>query len=772
MARPLADAFASLVGDGAGLPPMSPRAAALEEVDEEPGEGAPTRCRRRRAQRARPAAQRCCARRGCFCDAPLPYDVSTNAPLFPAHLRRPLWGRRPVTSEVIRGAPTPDIGAQGGDRSQTAPSPSEPPLWALQQSRRASSRNIASLVAGEELWGHSPTAGGGRSPRLRSRRASLVDPQASLGDGQRASKTKAEEGERPGSGSGSVVGALPRIRDGGALTSRDASRSRPKMRSSVEVRLDRLSGLAAQKAGAMHSRSRRKAQFEALPHEEREMLAWAFESHDLEAAGVLDAVAVASCCWEVGLGGNGPDEKAAVHRVCAEEGGSIDMYDFALETVPRVRARLAEMRHGELLRQFRQRDPDGTGFLSRAQCLSMTRAAGLDSRDMWDMTEQSDDKVDFKTLQAVMNKSRQKLLRTMRRREYEVKEFFMLDEDTFRRFRRDLIQLHDAFFQYDIDESGSLGHAEVFFMVKDLGLMPKTRRERTMVENIISEADADLNHEFDFTELLNVVDLIRLHRQSIQREDLRVLFERYDHDRSGALSVAEISALLANMGIMPYTRAEQEELADLILSADDDGSGTIGFEEFLTLCQQIEEKVNRMRYEHEIDVAISLGFTEAQLRDFKWVFDMMDTDGSGRLDLEEIHGGLLIMERPISQGRVARMIRRLDSQQRASLDFSQFLGLMQILHEEDGSFLNESRAVNVEAYKLEPTVMRRVLEMFKMPKAYIAAVSKEDLVDLFCRYFQIKRKANVRDVLGVKTVPELFKLAKSKEAFVRTLRRT
>merc|ERR1719409_981530 len=96
------------------------------------------------------------------------------------------------------------------------------------------------------------------------------------------------------------------------------------------------------------------------------------------------------------------------------------------------------------------------------------------------------------------------------------------------------------------------------------------------------------------------------------KEELLYTFERYDRDGSGELSIAELSGLLCTLGLVPHTRREQEELAHLIHVVDSDGSGLIDFGEFQVLCQRIKEKMNRLRYNQEIEETKKMGFSTSE----------------------------------------------------------------------------------------------------------------------------------------------------------------
>merc|ERR1719183_672101 len=57
-------------------------------------------------------------------------------------------------------------------------------------------------------------------------------------------------------------------------------------------------------------------------------------------------------------------------------------------------------------------------------------------------------------------------------------------------------------------------------------------------------------------------------------------FDRFDTDRSGQLSVLELSALFQEMGLAPTCRHGQDEIKRLLSNRDADQNGQLDFDEF------------------------------------------------------------------------------------------------------------------------------------------------------------------------------------------------
>lgn len=560
-------------------------------------------------------------------------------------------------------------------------------------------------------------------------------------------------------------------------SSRNARRSLSRASEKMKSRFKRIE--------AKRKKAQKKRNFSQLPMKEQQALIEAFARFDIDNSGYLDHSEVIACLREFGLCGTTPAEKREILRICCEATVSheddapkqttpattaivaIDLLDLALTVVPRVRNALVELRGDELLKEFFKYDVDGSGKLSKAEMKELARGMGLDPRNL-DATlvgASSDDEVDFETFQAMIVRGREQLQRVCRDREREVQKLAGLSEADFQDVREDLVGLHDVFLRYDKDRSGSLNKSELTFMLHECGLAPKNAQEKIDIDKIIEESAKDRNNELSFHEFLNIFRAVRTYRQERRRTILVERFHKYDRDGSNNLSSSEISLLLSDLGLVPANRKEQEQLAHLISSVDTDGSGSIDFNEFAELSQKIDEKLKSFRYEEEVECAMCLGFTEKQMRDYRWVFDSLDVDGSQKLDAAEVKNGLNIMNRKIASEVFDSIFAKLDSDGSGELDFLEFVSFMKMLRDGDGAAFtsDDVQKLATKAKNLDTRVLRRVLEYFRLAKHYINSLSHDDLVGLFCEFFKVQPNTNLHDALDVRTVADLYEAAQKRD---------
>jgi Ca2+-binding EF-hand superfamily protein len=351
-----------------------------------------------------------------------------------------------------------------------------------------------------------------------------------------------------------------------------------------------------------------------------------------------------------------------------------------------------------------------------------------------------------------------------------VQEYCKLSEYAFVKYRNDVSSCYDVFCRHDIDGSGTLTKVELMFMLQESGLAPRSPHEKEDMSVIFDEHEHHDNvqlapEEIDFNDFLEIVYEIRHYRKEKAKEEQAERFLKYDRGGDMMLTISEVSAVLADSGLTPANRVEQEEIANLIASVDQDGSGYIDFEEFQELSQRIDEKLRSFRYEEEIEFAMRLGFSEQQMRDLRQVFSSLDQDCSQKLDADEVRIGLAMMNKHVTHKVFDETFRSLDSDGSGELDFMEFLEFMKMIVDQQGPLGNQEDVQKLaqKPKDLEIRILRRVLEYFRLAKNYINSLNQHELVNLFCEFMCVKPEADLHRVLDVKTVGELYELAQQRD---------
>jgi calmodulin len=135
--------------------------------------------------------------------------------------------------------------------------------------------------------------------------------------------------------------------------------------------------------------------------------------------------------------------------------------------------------------------------------------------------------------------------------------------------------------------------------------------------------------------------------------ECREIFDFFDHDKDGQITVKELGDLLRALGENP----SQDELQKMILEIDEDKSGKIDFKEFLELYSRKIEDPD----------------TEEDLFEG---FKLFDKDGSGKISPKELKTLLIELLPNISEEEAEEIIRDADTNDDGDIDFREFVKII------------------------------------------------------------------------------------------------
>lgn len=698
--------------------------------------------------------------------------------------------RRPVTADMVPGTPGGPL--QAASPRHHGAAGVAPPQTSPAMGRRSSSGPSAR----RSLSGLAPSQSS--RPTLPSPRGTPAAPRAStaggIGPGRRREGGSIAKAQTPAVPALSLAtwappGSSSSSRGGGTSGTPGAAEEAGQEKRPRSERLRRLELRQTGKAAEIRNqrqRELRRRQFAALPPGEVEALKAIFERFDLDRSGYLDHFEVMACLREFGMSGSTPQEKREIFDICLEatpaealpdtviavqkEGSDVmvNLTELALTVVPRVRQRLQELQGDELLKEFFKYDLDNSGKLSKREIAELARGMGLDTRML--QMPAGDEELDFPSFQEMVTRARERARRVVRDRERQVQRVAGLDEATFQRFREDLVALHDLFLRCSAkDDKGRLDQNDTLLLLREFGVKPKTLHEKHRMEHIVQHSDTDKSSTFTFRELLNAMHEIRTFFLERRSEDQMLRFLKHDREKCGQTATTEIATLLADLGYVPTNKKEQEEIAHLITTVDMDGSGHVTFDEFQALCQRVDEKLNSFRFEEEVEHAMQLDFTEKQMRDLRWVFDTLDTDGSNKLDANEVRQGLIMMRKHVSTESFESAFKQLDADANGELCFKEFLSFMKLMRDSEGVSEDATSRLAGRPVDLDARTLRKTLELFRLAKHYVHSLPHHELVAIFCNCFTIAPMCNLMETLGVRTGGELYEAARRRDAEMRAL---
>jgi|TARA_B110000008_G_scaffold256490_1_gene273949 calmodulin len=138
-----------------------------------------------------------------------------------------------------------------------------------------------------------------------------------------------------------------------------------------------------------------------------------------------------------------------------------------------------------------------------------------------------------------------------------------------------------------------------------------------------------------------------------ERNQMKQAFALFDLDGNGFITNDELGTVLRKMGQEPT----EEEIVQMINEIDEDGDGTIDFDEF---CELME---NRMSDEN----------SEADIIE---VFKVFDEDGSGNIGASELAHVLSNLDEPLTPAEVKWIVDEADVDGDGTISFDEFKKMM------------------------------------------------------------------------------------------------
>ncbi|XP_065155154.1 troponin C, isoallergen Bla g 6.0101-like [Atheta coriaria] len=147
--------------------------------------------------------------------------------------------------------------------------------------------------------------------------------------------------------------------------------------------------------------------------------------------------------------------------------------------------------------------------------------------------------------------------------------------------------------------------------------------------------------------------------EELNKEQIALLknaFDTFDVEKKGSIGTVMIGTILGMLGI----NMTEKMLADIIAEVDDDGSGELEFEEFITLAS---------RFMVEEDA-------EAMQQELKEAFRLYDKEGNGYITTHTLKEILKELDDKITGEELDMMIAEIDSDGSGTVDFDEFMEVM------------------------------------------------------------------------------------------------
>ncbi|XP_033736481.1 calmodulin-A-like [Pecten maximus] len=138
-----------------------------------------------------------------------------------------------------------------------------------------------------------------------------------------------------------------------------------------------------------------------------------------------------------------------------------------------------------------------------------------------------------------------------------------------------------------------------------------------------------------------------------QLAEFREAFNMFDINKTGSVTTKELGDVLRSMGQEP----SETELTHMVDEVDEDGSGSIEFEEF------VEMMMNKI-HETELDVELREAFT------------IFDKNGDGFIGPRELKEVMAMMGERLTEIEIDAMIREADTDGDGKVNYKEFYAMI------------------------------------------------------------------------------------------------
>jgi Ca2+-binding EF-hand superfamily protein/ribosomal protein L13E len=233
-------------------------------------------------------------------------------------------------------------------------------------------------------------------------------------------------------------------------------------------------------------------------------------------------------------------------------------------------------------------------------------------------------------------------------------------------------QLAFLFQNYDVRRRGALDETSLTAMFRKMG----KHFSRQQIRDVMKEVDVDGNGLIDFEEFCVMeikINRVRLRPDLIDYRDylegkiitkMGHLFHKRDSFGRGLLGKAEAQHILEFVGC----RVVQEEFDEIYSEAELNDSSEIDFGRLCALYVVLKKKRKRINYREFL--------TNEQVRGYREMFKMTDTDGSGQVNKSELDQMLRNLGLVLKKPQLKVLFDDFDVDGSGDIDFEEFCVMM------------------------------------------------------------------------------------------------
>lgn len=207
------------------------------------------------------------------------------------------------------------------------------------------------------------------------------------------------------------------------------------------------------------------------------------------------------------------------------------------------------------------------------------------------------------------------------------------------------------------------------FKLKDVLLLFFGIRTRNITEQVYQEAIDAASDKQGLMTLKEILLCARRQRE-LEFKDFRHKFSHIDCDERGRVGFDKLGQLVGSLGIT----VSEATIRELVEDSEDTyfglgrKDGALDFDEFVNFMLKLKTRE---------------GFSIAEVKQFKVVFDRFDDNNNGEVEVLELADMLRYLGRTVKLDELQVVISQVDFNGSGALEFEEFLRLMRIHREEE-----------------------------------------------------------------------------------------
>jgi calmodulin len=241
--------------------------------------------------------------------------------------------------------------------------------------------------------------------------------------------------------------------------------------------------------------------------------------------------------------------------------------------------------------------------------------------------------------------------------------------------QRRLVAYREAFDQADRDGSGSINVDELVEVLRrpPIGAQP----QRRVLNDVILDIDRDGSGELDFDEFVELLDLLYAGNGFTRHEveEFQTIFDRAAEPGTGTIAANELAGLLNWMGY----QITVDDVGMVAEGVDVNGSGSLGFKEFLVCMRKV---------------------VELETNDVREVFNEFDKDNSKSISIEELEQLLYSLGHFANIDAIKEIAR--DAQIEDEMDMDNLLDFLRLYRKREGFTSDQIAEVDVAFKRYDP----------------------------------------------------------------------